>query len=518
MTTLRRLGVISVSLAALVVPALTTPVAAQGPAAPTPVATKKAGPKLTVTPKVHVPGQAVRFRGRLPGVRVVHLESHIGRPGDDWTAVPRSRATTKGGRFDFRFPAPSMFNIRYRVVGSGKATRPFTFYARPQESVLRSAGSRSRTPFHTISPGSTYTVLADTTPKVRNGVGSPPAFPGRTLSLQERVGISWRTIQQTTSDRAGNARFTLPVPPSGRQVLRLRQERWTTGDNEIGWAASFPAYFTVAGATPPSRTTAAAPAPRITTTSLPRRGVVNASQRYGWGPSLFDFAWTHGEDFDSRPTRGTDRRGGWVETSDGTGRAAAYNGGLVLQSKLEHQGPGDLGTTTATMRGNARKTGRWEFRVQGREFERSGAPYRFRLELVPEGSAVTTCVPEGILVGGLTLGGRGLQLGVRSQAGGSQWKRTVSGVRFGAQPLNLAVEVSGRHITWFLDGKPVATTKDRRAVLGVPLVPRLSLVGQQREMTGSQIDSDWQRAWSLERGRKVRSGSGLKRSAYSASC
>lgn len=518
----RRLGATSVAIAALLLPALTTQVAAAEPPAPR---AARAGGGLSVSPKAHVPGQAVRFRGRLPGVRTVHLESHLGRPGDVWTTVPGTRERTKGGRFDFRSPAPSMFNIRYRVAGQGRATRPYLFYARPQEAVLRAKGSRSETPFHTIAPGSPYTVVVDTTPKVRNGVGAPPAIPGRTVSLQERVGGNqWQTIQQGSTDKRGNVSFTLPAPPTGQQVLRVRQERWTRGENEIGWAASFPAYFSVPGAARTATRTAARTAAdrpaaplRATPAAVRRGGVTNASQRYGWGPSLYDFAWTHGEDLDSRPSRGTRLRGGWSDTSDGTGRATPYNGGLVLQSKLEHKGRGDRGTSTATLRGNAQRTGRWEFRVQGRVWERRGAAYRFRLELVPEGSAVASCVPQGILVAGFTMGRTGMEVGVRNEAKGAQWRRAVR-TRLGERPMNVAVEVTGKHVTWFVEGRPVATLKDRAARLGAGLVPRLSLLGRQREMRGSQVDSDWQRAWPLGRGKQVASGPGLKRSPYSGSC
>lgn len=517
MSTLRRLGATTVTLAALVVPTLTAAVAAeQSPAAP-----RAAGPRLSVSPKAYVPGQAVRFRGRLPGARVVHLESHLGRPGDTWQAVPGTRNRTRGGRFDFRSPAPSMFKIRYRVAGSGRATRPHLFWARPQEAVLRAKGSSSETPFHTIAPGGTYTVLADTTPKVRNGVGAPPAIPGRTLSLQERVdGNRWRTVQQGTADRRGNARFVLPTPASGQQVLRLKQERWTKGDDEIGWAASFPAYFTVRGSgrTTPVPARAATTAPRAAGAVPRARGVTNASQRFGWGPSLFDFAWTHGEDLDARPSRGTRLQGHWLDTSNGTGRATPFNGGLVLQSKLEHQGRGDRGTSTATLTGNAQATGRWEFRVQGHVWERRGASYRFRLELVPEGSEVVTCAPESIVVGSFGMGRKGMQVGVRSQARDAIWRRALTNVRLGERPMNVAVEVAKGHVTWFVEGRPVATLKDPKAVPGVALVPRYSLVGKEREMRGSQVDSDWQRAWPLGRGRQVRSGPGLERSRYGAGC
>jgi hypothetical protein len=513
--TLRRLGATSVAIAALLLPALATQVAAEEPPA-----ARAGGPRLSVSPKAHVPGQAVRFRGTLPGARTVHLQSHLGRPGDVWTTVPGTRTTTKGGRFDFVSPAPSMFNIRYRVAGSGKATRSYLFYARPQEAVLRAQGSRSETPFHTIPAGSPYTVVVDTTPQVRNGVGAPPAIPGRTVSLQERVnGNEWQTLQQGTTDKRGNATFTLPAPPSGQQVLRVRQERWTKGANEVGWAASFPAYFTVAGAAgATARTTTPAAPLRAAPVAVRRaRGVTNASQRYGWGPSLFDFAWTHGEDLDSRPSRGTKRQGSWHDTSDGTGRVTPYNGSLVLQSKLEHKGVGDLGTTTATMQGNAQQTGRWEFRVQGHVWERRGGSYRFRLELVPEGTPVATCVPQGILVAGFTMGGKGMEVGVRNETQGAQWRRSV-GTRLGEQPMNVGVEVTRKHVTWFVEGRPVATLKDPQARLGAGLVPRLSMIGAQQEMRGSQVDSDWQRAWPLGRGKQVTSGPGLTRSSYAGTC
>lgn len=503
-------------------PTLAAPTPATSTAEPTaePTAARAAASRLAVSPKAYVPGQAVRFRGALgrPGKRAVHLQSHLGRPGDTWQVVPGSRSRTDAaGRFDFRFPAPSMFDIRYRVAGGGRATRPYLFNARPPEITLRAPGSSGTSPVNPVSASRPFTVLVDTTPRVRGALGRPPAFPGRTVTLQERVdGNRWRTIDTGTTDQKGHVSFTVTAPDQGARVLRARQERWTRGENEIGWFASFPAYFTV-GAIPARD--AAARVAAATPVAMRRAGVrPTASQRLGWGPSLFDFAWERGQDLGSPPSRGTRLRGGWQDTSDGTGRATPFNGGLVLQSKLEHRGPGDLGTSTATLQGNALSAGRWEFRVQGHVWERRGSPYRFRLELVPEGSEVVTCAPESIVVAGFTMGARGMQVGVRSQAHGTMWRRTVPGARLDESPMNVGVEVTGGHVTWFADGRPVATLKDPRARLGARLVPRLSLVGKQREMAGAQVDSDWQRAWTLDRGRPVTSGPGLRRQSYSAGC
>lgn len=493
--------------------------------AQTTTSSRAAAGSLSVTPSVHVAGQAVRFRGNLgkAGTRAVHLQSHMNRPGDVWLDVPRSSFRTDGrGDFDFTFTAPSMFEISYRVAGGGLATRPYLFNARPQEITLALAGSTASSPFHTVAPLLPFTVVADTTPAVRSALGTPPAIPGRGVLLQERVaGNRWRTIARRTTDSAGHATFVVAAPALGQRVLRARQERWTTGKNQIGWYASFPAYFTVLG----SEGLVPGQAARTTSTTAPAATTVarsalrpTASERYGWGASLFDFAWERGQDLSSPPSKGTRLRGTWLDTSDGTGRATPFNGGLVLQSKLKHGGEGDLGTTTATLRGNSQARGRWEFRLQGHTWEGGARPYRFLLELVPEGAAVVTCSPESVVVADFTMGTPGMQVGVRSRRQGAIWRRGTGDVRLAETPFNVAVEVGKRHITWFRDGRPVATVKDARAQLGSRLVPRFSLIGEQQEMNGAQVDSDWQRAWSLGRGKQVRSGPALTRVRYSPSC
>jgi hypothetical protein len=477
---------------------------------------------LSVTPLIYVAGQAIRFRGNVgkPGARTVHLQSHMNRPGDTWLDVPDSTFRTNAdGGFDFTFTAPSMFGISYRVAGSGVATTSRLFNARPQEITLTLQGADPGSPFQAVLPLLPFTVVADTTPAVRSALGSPPPIPGRTVLLQERIGGNrWRTIQTGTTDNAGHVVFRVDAPLLGGRVLRARQQRWTAGKNWIGWYASFPAYFYVLGIGDvlPKRSAPAA-VTDVPLTPLGRTAVrPTASERYGWGPTIFDFAWERGQDLTSPPSKGTRPKGTWLDTSDGTGRASPFNGALVLMSKLKHTGVGDLGTTTATMRGNSRSTGRWEFRLQGWAFEGGPRPYRFRLDLVPAGTPVVSCPPESVVVADVTMGSPGVTIGVRSQGEGSVWQRRVTGVRVGEVPFNVAVEVGAEHTTWFVDGKPVGTVKDERAHLGPRLVPRLSLVGGGEEMNGAEVDSDWQRGWSLDKGTQVTRGPALTRSAYAA--
>ena len=49
-------------------------------------------------------------------------------------------------------------------------------------------------------------------------------------------------------------------------------------------------------------------------------------------------------------------------------------------------------------------------------------------------------------------------------------------------------------------------------------MPRYSLVGGQEEMNGAQVDSDWQRAFSLARGTQVKKGRALAKAPYSDAC
>lgn len=508
--------------AALLVPLATSLALSSGLLAPSPlvqtgVAAAATTGTLSVSPKDYVAGQGVRFQGNLgvSGARAVHLQSNMNRPGDTWSDIPGSTFRTDySGQFDFYFRAPSMINISYRVVGDGYATTSYLFKAHPQEVTLTPVGGSPDFPFYRVRPGSRFTVVADTTPEVGGSWGTPPAFPGRTVYLQRRVTPDeWTTIGTRTTDSTGRTSFSVTAPASGTLVLRAREARWTTGSDDIGWFVSFPAYFSTSAA----RTVAAAPS-RPVSPAPARAGSVRptASGRYGWGQARYDYAWEAGQSLNSPPSKGELRRGRWRSTSDGTGRAIPFNGGLVLQSKFKRGGNGDRGSVAATLHGAARSHGRWEFRLQGRPWETGARPYRFRLELVPDGTTGTQCPQQSVLLAEFTVGRPGMRFGVRPESGGD-WSGTLPNVSLAENPFNVAVEVGRDHITWFLDSNPVGTVEADGLRVGSKLVPRLSLTGSNdAEMNGVQVNSDWQRSWSLRAGNQVTSGAGLTSSSYSA--
>lgn len=498
-----------------------------GPSSAGPQPSDRTTGTLSVTPAVVVGGQAVRMTGTIgaQGRRKVHVQWHMNRPGDVWVDVAdTTHKTDRKGRFDFTFPAPSAVGIPIglRVVAGALKTPDYQLKARQQELTVSLADAEPNKVSYGVVPGLPFEVVVDTVPAVRAALGAPPVLPGRVVTLQQRVdGNRWQTLGTSSTDLAGQATFSVAAPLFGELVLRARQERWTQGRDEIGWFASFPTYFGVglvpdrSQSRPVARTRP--PASPVSGRKDPLRPT--ASQTWGWGGSLWDYDWGFGEDFESKPYRGTWLGGRWLDTSDGTGRVVPFNGGLVLQSKLAHTGDGDLGTTTATLQGSAQKRGRWEFRLQGHAWEQGPRPYRFLLELVPEGAPVVTCSPASIVVADVVVGSTGLAVGVRDRAAGTVWTGHDPKAHLAEAPFNMAVEVGKKHITWFRDAKPLFTLTGRRPQLGVPLVPRLSLVGQQEEMNGAQVDSDWQRAFSLTRGKQVKKGRALDSVApYSDVC
>ncbi|MDO9495968.1 MAG: family 16 glycosylhydrolase [Nocardioides sp.] len=497
-------------------------------ALPTPAAGAAALGTLTVSPTVHVAGQAITFKGALPrpGRRAIHLQFHMNRPGDRWTDVKKSSArTTASGAFKFRFPAPGMFNISYRVVGGGMATKPYLFYAKPQAVTLSVNGEDEKSQYVSVPPVLGFTVVVDSAADLypdRNL--EPPVFAGRVITLQERVnGNLWRSVDTAQADANGIARFTVLAGMYGERVLRARAENFFENGHRIGWTASWPTYvrFSLLPGIP--LRTGAPPAPSTvgrTPVVTDSTGATDASSQYGWYRPVYDFAWEYGQSLSSPPARGEVLKGRWQESSSGSGRVVIFNAALAFQSKLINKGPGDRGTTSAALTGNAQKYGRWEFRIWQNVREQDGRDFRMRVELVPEGTGPGACSPEAIRVADMELGQTSYAVGVRSARANAQWSHTKTSTPAYSGLHNFAVEVARDHITWFFDGKAFATVKNKAALSGKAWVPRMSLVGTEdgAEHNGSQFSVDWVRAWTLETGRQARNGHLLAKRAFSATC
>lgn len=483
---------------------------------------RRAPASLRITPAdSYVGGQALVFAGNIgaTGVRDVHLQLNADYSGGVWGDVAGFRATTSGnGDFSFVFPAPAMKGIRYRVASGRLATPYVTFYAKSQDLTV--------TPVGTPRAGLPFELLVDTTPSLvrrPDTIGLQP-LPGRKLILQERVSPTrWKELDTTKVGPLGLARFTVTESVGGIHVYRVVAADMFDDGNRIGWFPSFPAYVDVRGGTaardpePAALEPASTRPPTTGRISVGSGDRTTASRTYRWGVSLFDFAWVFGESLSAKPHRGTDLRGSWTEYSDGGGRVASHNGGLYFASKRDNKaGPGDFGTTMATLQGNARRYGRWEVRVRPRSEDTDGKDYEVRVELVPENPEDYDCGAHNITMGELTAHGSSILFGVT--AGDQRWthRRSVGGSN-NVVSYNLGTEVSRRHITWFVNGEPVATVRSRKAVSDLPMTLRLSMVGDgRREMNHTDVLSDWQRGFSLRPGTKVTSGRRMSVGSYQA--
>ena len=479
---------------------------------------------LTVTPAAHVAGQALTFAGKLSrsGRRAIHLEFHMNRPGDRWTDVKGSDGfTSSSGAFRFRFTAPSMFDISYRVVGGDLVTASRRFYARPQAVTLSVDGQDPRSPDVEVRSLLPYRVIVDSAADIyTHRELEPPIFRGRTITLQERtVSNAWRTLETARADSAGLAEFTLTAPLFGERVLRARVEDVTTDGHRIGWTASWPTIV-VSSLIPAFRRAPISGRASVEPPPTDSTGATDASAQFGWYKPVYDFAWEYGQSLTSPPTKGEKLKGRWLDHSTGSGRVVTFNGAMAFQSKLVHKGPGDRGTTSASLTGNAQRYGRWEFRIWQNVYEQDGRDFGMRVELVPDGTAPGACSPEAIRVADMALGARSHSVGIRSAQARSEWRHTKTSSPAWSGLHNFAVEVAPDHTTWFFDGKAIATTRKRSAISGKALVPRVSMVGLDNatEHSGAQFSVDWVRSWTLATGRQARIGKALAAASYSPTC
>ena len=481
---------------------------------------------LLVSPgSLFVAGQRLTFSGDLGvrGVRRIHLQQHMGRTGDVWGDIDGFSAKTEAdGSFSFRYPAPSMFNLRLRVAAKGAVTGSWGFDAKSQDLTL-STGRIPGLGEDEVLEGLPFNIVVDTTPTL---VGRPdlpaPPIPGRTLTLQQRVdGDTWKTLDTTRTSLLGLGTFTRSVGDAGYVTYRVREEDWSKDGDDIGWYPSFP--FTVRVVDPrhpdagrqeqdgaPSRPVGRGTAP-VT------RGGQTAAKINQWGVSLWDFAWTGGESLTSKPYRGTDLHGWWRDYSDGSGRTAKVNGQIALDSGRNFRGDGDHGTTRATLQDNPATYGRWETAFRIKRFEAGAGDYHAVLELVPDRASDYRCGTRNITIADIDAGGHTLDIGVRNSRG-RQWT-AARRIDIGTRSAALGIEVARSHITWFADGRPIGVVRDPKAVPGVPMTLRLSLVGDgAEEMNHTQLFSDWERAWSLDRGKQVLRGASLRQRSYDAAC
>lgn len=487
---------------------------------------QRGGASLSIAPTTYVGGQAITFTGNIGtrGKRKVTLQLHMNRPGDKWFGV-RGFAGTKtaaDGSFQFQFQAPSMFGIRYRVKSGKRATPPVTFNAKIQDVTMWVDGVNPAYGLErdqTVA-GEPFTVAVDATP------GDAPVFAGRGLTLQRRIdGDTWEDLARSAVGDDGMGSFPGVSLPAGVTVLRVVADEIVSGANRIGWVQTFPTYVTVLASAPATSSKNFAKNDRLTprvssarpvsTAPSARRAAsgasATASSRYRWYPILWDYTWESGQSLTSPADLGSDRDGWWLDYADGAGRVNKHNGGLHLDSQRNRSGPGDFGTTRATLMDSARAYGRWETRLRMTSGESSAADFRALVELVPDRASDYACGRRNITIAEVSAHGTRMSFGAK--ADNTQWTRSKALPSVIHSSPAVAVEVSKRHITWFLNGKPIGAVRSKKAVSDVPMTLRFSLVGDQAtEHDKTGLMSDWQRGFDIDSGKLTTKGPKMKRS------
>ncbi|KAA1427186.1 hypothetical protein [Nocardioides antri] len=259
-----------------------------------------------------------------------------------------------------------------------------------------------------------------------------------------------------------------------------------------------------------------AEAPRPTRAALAGDGAT-AAQTFGWGVMQWDFAWEFGESLDSPPYRGEDIRvGRWTEYSDGTGRVVKYGGGLEFHSGVirnrDLDALPDHGTTMLTLRDQAAQRGRWEIRERAERLQSPEADYRFIIELIPDDLTADAC-KRSITIAEVSPGNGSLKIG--ASAGDVRWSKTYdSGFPQSGDNYAFGLQITGRRITWFVNGRAIASLGAAAARPSVPMTLRLRLVGDgAKEMDKSQVKLDWVRHYDLTRGKVPPTGATLTQGA-----
>ncbi len=164
----------------------------------------------------------------------------------------------------------------------------------------------------------------------------------------------------------------------------------------------------------------------------------------------------------------------------------------------------------------AKAYGRWEARMRAVELGTRGRHYRFIWRLVPAGG--TSCASKMITLASYRPGDRRVEGAVRTPGHNFTY----------ALPRDLrsrawhafAIEVTPRHISWFVDTRVVHTERRPAALAGYKLRPQFVMKGVRgQQMRRSRFQMDWVRHYSLERpnARSIKAPRMLKRS-YAKTC
>jgi len=241
----------------------------------------------------------------------------------------------------------------------------------------------------------------------------------------------------------------------------------------------------------------------------PQPGPVNAGNTFGWFPTTWYDNWETHDGF--RPYKARHRLPRpWRGYSNGSGLAYVQFAQMTLDSS-DSKRPGNFnkpstGSVKVVRNGRGSRYGRWEIRLRAPVFNRLGAAYDVRAELVPRRPALRGNGQHNIGLARFTAGGRSVQVYARND--GLQWQHTKRKMNLGrAKWHTYAVEITRKRISWYIDAHAVAKTRTPRAFTRMRYTPAVTLAGiPGRPMARTKASYDWLRYFKIHKAKERKRG------------
>ncbi|MFT4010766.1 MAG: hypothetical protein QM655_12085 [Nocardioidaceae bacterium] len=410
-------------------------------------------------------GQWIVFSGKVPtgDKRTVIVQR---RWAGKWVNPVRGTSTAAGN-----------YSVRVRMMAM--PTEYFSVYA-PKAGKRKAWRSKT---FKIVNAMQDVTLTSNSdrfTAKVT------PAVAGRSVTLQRQAGpAEWQDLGTTRTGAKGKARFD--YSPGAGEVYRAVAAGW----HGISIYPSFPLFVD-----PPALDAEHVSDPAASGVLKPQPSSSwSAAAKYKWWPANGFWDMEQGEGL--KP---------WTEYATGTARLSVFTGQLSIETRAPGRGEA-FGDASSTLGISGYARGRWEIKVHAPQFATGLTPYTTRVSLVPAGTPDGVTPDKRIVLGQWR--GYSSKTKIAIGTGAGELQRTVSGIKQNRRNWhNLAVQITGKKITWIIDRKVVGQSGGA-ATKGTAWVPRLEMIGVDgKVMNRSRGGIDWVRYFTLDRRHDVTLPSG----------
>jgi hypothetical protein len=197
---------------------------------------------------------------------------------------------------------------------------------------------------------------------------------------------------------------------------------------------------------------------------------------------------------------------------EGPGAVRTQHGMLTLNTA-------NKGTVSAQMTIPGRAYGRWETRLRQRQYGHKFTPYRVLTELVPVTKEGEGCGEQNIALNKFTMADNKVNFYIRTRPDNVYQASMKRG--FGQDQWHtFAVEVTKKHISWFVDSHVIRTETRPEALSGRKFQVRFTMEAEKgKRMNKARMQMDWLRYWNLnDKAKKSIKAPLTKLTRYTKSC